>query len=520
MKVIISKGHLPILIIIFLLGLVVRSINFRESVYFGYDEARDAFVSQEIYTKGDLKLIGPQASAFSGIHHGPLYYYLIGPLFLLGKGDPYFVSVIFRIINTFGIVGVYVLGNLLFTPLVGLLSAFIYSVSYEQFIYAIFTGNPSISNVLWIVIFIGLGIICKHKNRTKQGLLLMFLGAASIPQFDMIGGYSLFVLVILLFLIRDKLKNIGIKEWLLIVFIGLSPLYTYIIAEVKNKFLATKILIGLITGGVSNVGSGDSMFLIFYRNILGLFKNNILDLKIGDWLITLLFILLLTYLISKTRSERKYQFVLVWILSIAFLVVAHGFMPFYSYAGVGIGVIIASAIFIGDVYKKNRIVAYLLLGTIVCSNLIKVVEQSSKSLIVEIKAQPGMKLSDEIEIIKRTYKYSNGAPFTIRITSMPYRIQTVWAYLYTQYGKNIYGYYPYLETGNVYGFPGELPVPTSGTTCSRFLIREPIRGIPENLIIKDVNEENIFSDYLMEEKIGDFILQYRRAKDENCHPQG
>src|SRR3989304_2711469 len=138
-------------------GILIRFINFRQSVYFGYDEARDAFVSQEIYTKGDFKLIGPQASMFEGIHHGPIYYYLIGPLFLLGKGDPYFVSIFFRLINSLGILGVFAIGVLFFNPIVGLISAFIYAFSYEQFIYAIFTGNPSVSNISWMILLPGGG---------------------------------------------------------------------------------------------------------------------------------------------------------------------------------------------------------------------------------------------------------------------------------------------------------------------------------------------------------------------------
>ena len=513
----IPKKYLYLLTFIFFIGLFVRFINFRQSVYFGYDEARDAFVSQEIFTKGDLKLIGPQASAFPGIHHGPLYYYLIGPLFLLGKGDPYFVSIIFRLINSLGIIGVYILGYLLFGPLVGLFSSFLYAISYEQFIYAIFTGNPSVSNVSWVVLFIGLGIIYKCKNHLKLGLILMLLGASIIPQFDMIVGYSLFVLVIILVLIRDRIKGLKLKELFFIFLIGLSPLYTYVLAELKNKFLATRTIFSLVSGGVSNVSFGDSMSKILLRNSLGLFRNNIIDLNLNDVVILTLFTSILIYLIYKSKKDKKYIFIVIWILSFLFLIIARGFMPFYSYAGVGIGLIVAFSIFLSDVFRFNKYAVVIVLIILTYSNLLKIIDQSSKSLIVEIKAQPGMKLSDEIKLIGKTYEYSEGNAFTIRVTSMPYRIQTVWAYLYRQYGKNIYGYYPYLETGNVLGFPGELPLPKMGTTCFRFLIREPVRGIPENLIIKDINEENNFSYIVTEERIGDFVLQNRFAKNPDCH---
>ncbi|KKQ45847.1 MAG: hypothetical protein US62_C0008G0001, partial [Candidatus Woesebacteria bacterium GW2011_GWA1_37_8] len=55
---------------VFVTAFFVRMINFRESVYFGYDEARDAYESQSIYKNLDLKVIGPP-TASSGLHHGP-----------------------------------------------------------------------------------------------------------------------------------------------------------------------------------------------------------------------------------------------------------------------------------------------------------------------------------------------------------------------------------------------------------------------------------------------------------------
>ena len=66
------------------------------------------------------------------------------------------------------------------------------------------------------------------------------------------------------------------------------------------------------------------------------------------------------------------------------------------------------------------------------------------------------------------------------------------------------------------GYPGHLPGPVKGTTCIRFLIREPVRGIPEVLINKDKDEENLFSDIIKVEKIGEFLLEIRKAKGE-CH---
>lgn len=508
---------ITLLILILTAGIIIRFINFRQSVYFGYDEARDAFISQEIYTKGDFKLIGPQASIFEGIHHGPIYYYLIGPLFLLGKGDPYFVSIFFRLINAFGIVGVFTIGTLFFEPLIGLLSAFIYAFSYEQFIYAIFTGNPSLSDISWIIMFIGAGILYRYKNKKILGLTLLFLGPSLAAQFDLMSGFSFLVAISALYLMKEKIKTISLKKWIFILGIGLSPLYTYVLAEIKFKFIATKTIIQILSSNTSIVRAGESIPSIVISNFLNLFRDNILGSFSNKYLAAFFSLILISYLAIKGRKDKKYYIFAIWILSLVFFVFTRGFMPFYSYAGVGIGVIIGFAILISKILKKSLFIGILLLTLIATGSLVRIIYQSSRSLIVDIKAQPGMRLLDEITIINKTYTYTKGQAFTIRVTSMPYKIQTVWAYLYNQYGLKKYGYLPLYETGNVFGFPGNLPSPKKGTTCLRFLIREPIRGIPENLIAKDETEENYFSNITKTEYIGNFILETRKAKGPNCH---
>jgi hypothetical protein len=506
-----------LLLAIFAFGLILRFVNFHESVYFGYDEARDAFDSQNIYLEKDLKISGAPASALIGVNHGPVYLYLIGPLFLLGKGDPFFVSAVFRIINALGIFLIFYLGKLYFSPKVGFLAGLIFAVSYEQYIYAIYTGNPSLSNIFWLVLFIGAGIVYRYKNKRILGLFLMFFGSTAILQFDLILSYSLATLGIILFLLRRKLKGLKLRDWVKVIFLGSIPAYTYPLAEIKNNFLGVKTLYTVLVQKGSFLSQGENFLMIFWRNFLGLFRDNILDFSLSGFWVALFFFLLIFLLILHSRKEEPNRLIIVWIGSIFFLLATRGFMPYYSYAGVGIGIIVGFSYLLYRVHGKNRTAAGVLILIVTISNVQKILPQSVKALIVEIKAQPGMKLSDEIRLIERTYEYAEGSKFTIRVTSMPYKVQTVWAYLYKQYGLSKYGYMPYLEGGNTLGYPGNLPVPIKGTTCVRYLIREPVRGIPEVLINNDVSEENLFSDVIKEEKVGEFVLQIRRAKDPGCY---
>ena len=114
------------------------------------------------------------------------------------------------------------------------------------------------------------------------------------------------------------------------------------------------------------------------------------------------------------------------------------------------------------------------------------------------------------------YSVASDRGFTVRVTSMPYGIQTVWAYLFNEYGSSKWEYLPFWETELIEGFPGKLPRPEKGTTCVRFLLREPVRGIPEVLIKNDIREEDLFSEIIEVESIGKFSLEVRYAKGE-CH---
>jgi hypothetical protein len=511
-----TKFNIRILILIFVIAIFVRFINFHQSLYFGYDEARDAYTSQEIYTQGDLKLSGAPASASAGINHGPVYLYIIGPLFLLGHGDPYFVSAIFRIINASGVFLIFILGSVYASTAVGLIAAFIYAVSFEQYIYAIYTGNPSLSVLFWPILLTGAGLVYK-KERRILGLFLMLFAAASVAQFDLIHVYAFGTLTILLFLLRNKIRGISFKSWFKIIILGLLPIYTYPLAEIKNHFLGIKTLFSIATNTEPFLSGGESKYMVLLRNFVRLFSDNILHFSLPFIISAILFAATLLFIFIKAKKNNILYFILIWIGSMAFLIGAKGFMPYYSYAGIGVGVILVVSILIKVVSNKNKFLIFLSLGVIALSNILLIKEQSLKALIVEIKAQPGMKLSDELTIIQKTYEYSKGEGFTIRITSMPYKIQTVWSYLYNQYGLPTYGYLPYLEGGNVEGYPGKLPLPISGTTCIRFYIKEPIRGIPQGLIDSDIQQEDLFSDVVKEETIGEFLLQTRKAKALDCH---
>lgn len=364
--------------------------------------------------------------------------------------------------------------------------------------------------------YLGLVILIKLEDKKQLGLFLMIFGGSLAVNFELVLIYVLLVLAVLLYLNKKEVASIMLKQKLIAVFAGLAPLYTYVLAELKTGFLASKTIVNILLKKEQLPVTDGNPLMVFMDRLQSLFRNNIFDYFLDGKIILLGVFAILIYLVLRSRREKKYLFIFLWTVSFFALVFAGGFMPLYSYAGVGVGLIIATAVLTRKFIENNIMLGLAIITLVLISNVSKIYTQAPKSLVLEIKAQPEVRLVDEIEIVNKTYKYSQNNKFTLRITSMPYKVQTVWAYVYKQYGLAKYGYLPYLETGNVLGFPGEFPTPVKGSTCSRFLIIEPTRGIPQHLILNDQKEEDLFSDVVSEEVVGKFVVQHRQSNSGDC----
>lgn len=501
-----------LLILIFLLALVIRFSFFRESTYFGFDEARDAFTSQEIYKNLDLKIIGPPAN-FPGLYHGPLHWYLMGPLYLLSGGNHYFVSAIFRILNALGVFLVYLIAFKFFNKKVALIAALLYSFSFEQTQYAMYVGHPALSAFSFLIMFYGASLI--YKDKDHKGLILMFVGSALAIHFELVAIYIPFVVLALLILLKDKVRKFSYKYWIVAFGLSLVCLSNFLVAEIRYDFQSAKALLALVGKGYRVMDPQDTAISLYIEMFLRLMHDNLVSF-LETKALMIVALAMITLLLVYLRRNKSIAIIFVWVFGNLVVLPFVSYNSYYANLGLGVGLIVGASFLISLAYQKSKALGILIVLVVLASNLHLILTQNKNSLIKEIKAQEFMKLSDELKVLDKIYSYSSGLGFTVRVTSMPYKIQTTWAYLFEFYGKKHWGYLPYWETELVQGYLGSLPRPVEGTTCIRFLIREPVRGIPEGLIKGNVEEENIFSKVVKEEYIGHFLLQYRQAHGE-CH---
>lgn len=503
--------------LIFLIAIVVRFLWFRESTYFGFDEARDAFTALSIYLEHDWKLIGPPATGNLGLFHGPLFWYFLGPTYLLGRGDVFFVSAVFRLINATGVFAVFYIAGNLFSPWVGLVASLFYAVSFEQYQYAMYVGNPTLGVWCWLLIFIGVVWLYKKKPLVKWAPALMLGGAALGMQLNLMFAYFFFPVLLLLWPLR---KNLVWNKRSVAAAIGAPAilLSTYLLGEMKRGFLSVKKALELVSSGWVIMSPGQTKTALYWEKFLAMFHDNLLFLPSEGTVITILALIVILLLVKFATTEKAVRLILVWIFAWVFLVPFGGHLAYYTHVGLSVGLLIGGAYLLSK-FATTPLgwLAYGLILVVVFSNLKLITTQAKDSLIFQIKPQPNMRLVDELTVIDMMYEGASGKGFTVRLTGIPYRIQTVWAYLFKQYGVPKWGYYPFWETGNIEGFPGYLPPPKSGTTCVRYLIREPLKGLPIEIINEDIKTENIFSQPTEKKEIGWFIWEKRRARDKACH---
>ena len=500
------------LIIIFILAFIIRFLYFPGNIYFGFDQARDAFAALEI-SAGNLKLIGPPTS-FPGLFHGVLYYYILAPLYFLGGGNPEFVAAFLRILNACGVFLIFNIASILFNRKVGLFAALLYAVNFEQSQFSIYMGNPTLANLSIMVMYLGLAlVIFKKKN---FGLLLVFFGLGFSIQFQFALFYLVIPMFLILFIFRKTFIKTPFKICLLAILIFILSVSTFILAEIKYGFKTVDALISLVNSeGGKNLSNIIDTYLYTIDKIVQF--NLTGNLQISVVIIILILVVLIFY-IRKKEYSKQLIFLSIWFFSLLVTFIINGGVSepqkniplYYPNIGVSIALIIFVSFLFGKIFERTKYLATILMILILLANYQKISIFNTKGTIIEINAQQGMLLSDEKQILDYIYHDSDGS-IAVKAVTMPFDINTTWSYLFEWYGLQKYGYLPIWNGKNAPGFPGNLKIQEAqeGLPQIRYVIIEPLRGVPMHLVRDYIKEEDYFTKIVDEKKIGQIMVQKR-----------
>ncbi|OGM26534.1 hypothetical protein A2627_00715 [Candidatus Woesebacteria bacterium RIFCSPHIGHO2_01_FULL_39_28] len=503
-----KKKYFIYLCLLFLIALCIRFLFFPKNVYFGFDQARDAYASLAV-AHGDLRIIGPP-TAIEGLNHGPLYYYIFAPIYLIGRGNPEWIAAFLRIVNSLGIFLVFVIGTIVFNKKVGLIAALFYAFSFEQIQYAIFLNHPSLAVISVLIFYLGLSLLIFRNN--EKGFMIALIGLALSIQFEFVMTYLFAVSLITYLVFRKKFLKIRKK----FVFEGFGffvlILSSFILSEIKFNFRGIKTVVNV----VSNIGQ-QKQSVNYLHNILFILKRSINDNLFSTdkffWVFILLLIFTVGYFCIKNSSRKKIVFLSIWLSGGILPYIRNtSTLPLYYYtAGASVSLIIFFALLVEKSFSKNKIMGIVLLIIPLISNIYLIRKYNPVGSIPEVNVQSGMLLSDEKRVVDYVYNKADNEPFSVNALTMPFYVNTTWSYLFEWYGQSQYHYLPVWGGTQALGYPGNLEVEKARSKLPQkiFLIIEPTRGIESYLIDKFFTEENYFTRITEERNFGGFKVQTR-----------
>ncbi len=492
------------LMVSIILGLFLRTHFLSKNILtFGYDQARDAYVSLQI-TKGDLKILGPSAST-PGLYHGVFYYYLLAPAYLIGHGSPITAAYWIAFLNSLTIPLVYYFVLLMTKKSINaLISAFIMSISFEASQYANWLSNPTIGILTVPLIYLGLWMWLKE--RKKAGVVLSGIALGLSIQAEIFLGYHIVPVIILLYLGRNNLSRKDIVTFALSLIVSLT---TMIAVEFKFGFKSIGGILNLLSAEdaiISSKGFGD-LFVLYFNQLGKAFAYTVYPGNVG-YGATFVLILGAIALLKKRWNISWQKLLSIWLFSHVIVVSMGGTSSPFLLVGMAPAIAMIVGINIGRWWDgKNKIIAGLLLAIITFGNLRMIFRENIRGQTI-FAIQKDMLLKNQLLAIDYTYLSSAGKQFSINSLTSPLWINIVWTYLYKWYGLEKYGYLPQWHGRDQIGQLDSLPH-TNLATHDYYLIIEPMDGIPNRYLGETISEEDNLSKLVEEVNFGSLRVQKR-----------
>ena len=470
---------------------------FQGGLSFHYDMARDGFEAQQIWKNYHFKILGPPTST-PGLFHGVFYYYLIAPFYGLSQGDPRVVAVFLSFLNSLVIIPIMLLAKDLFKSVKwAALAGFFFAVSFEATQYGPWISNPAPAVLSVALFFLGLHLWQKGKN---YGLYLAVFSAALSTQFQFFLIYLFLLIPVfgIFFKTKTNQKTIG-KACL----IGGLGLINFFIAAVKFKTAGDSF------SGFLNISTaGQIDFRPQFTDALLNFINRFTEIFTLNFFPTNILLggILAVCVLYAIRKERLLMFYLFSNLPVY---IFGGHTNTYANVGLAVPAILGTVVLFRQVGKMNKILVLIIIFLSLLSNISAIFKYNPGGQIVLVIPNE-MNLKNELRLIDQTYKEASGSAFSINTITLPLWTNTTWAYLYSWYGKNKYGYVPDFYGHNQIGLLGENSLEKIDKPLNKtFLIMEPADGIPTQYYTQDLDTENSKTKLMREINYGAIKLQVR-----------
>ena len=496
------------LLLIILVALFLRLIYFKNITFF-YDQARDALTSMEIWQGDPIKILGPQTD-FPGLHHGPLYWYLISPIYFFSKGNIFLVKFFLISLSFINLFFVYDLSQKLFKKRgLSLLATFLFAISFEAIQYSRWLSNPAPALLTTTISFWALYQLIQNKNWALIPLLISF--GLSI-QFQLFLVYQLLVFIIIWIVIKGpKLPKIPLKTIFISVTGFLLTVSTYLAAELKFNFQGLKAFGAFFSTQTFFGGSFMEIFFRYFDRLTNIFFLNIWGLNLFlAGLITIATLYFTCLSIKKNIYKKELLFLLFWTLSPIIINFFSGPNANFINLGALPGIIILTAYFLYILREKKQLLFPVAIAIIILGNFNLILTKNKEGEVL-FTVQKQMILSDELKVIDWIYQQAENKPFKLNTITAPLFINGLWSELFNWYGKTKYGYMPFWWGETQVNVPGsKIKFADDSPGELHFVIIEPGAKGDDDFTKAIRALENTRSQIIETKTIGSFTIEKRK----------
>lgn len=307
------------LIIIWLLGLFLRTFDQSSRLGFYYDQGRDAQIAADILAGINFPAIGP-TTGMSNIYLGPFWYYLITPAYWISRGHPAMAAAFLSLLESLTIIAIFLITKKYAGSKAAFVSALIWAFSYYLIRSSRWFSNPTPLPLLVILInYFLLKFI--ETTQTKYFICLSVLLGLSLQLEFASAVFFIPVIAIYLLIYLKIFTKKFFFQFLISIFFFLLLLVPQLLFDIKNNFIITRGFFNLFSGQSFNY-SGSSFAIPGWEFFSGRSINyyqyffNKLDPNLTSISLLFLtsFIFCLFILFKKYRTNNFFVLQLLWLL--------------------------------------------------------------------------------------------------------------------------------------------------------------------------------------------------------------
>jgi hypothetical protein len=315
------------------LGILLRVWNFRNSLYFIYDQGRDALVLEKI-VHGNPVLVGP-TTGLGGLFLGPLWYYISLPGFVLSGGNPYGLCLYLILLSCLALPMFWFLSHKLFQEKIwAVVCAVLLAIVPGSIQASIFVWNPLLS----VPLMTGALLAFWKARRSRVWLAIGFLLLSLTLQSEF--AYAIFFLPIVFLLIPWIRQKLNWRDFAVSIAAGGITLLPQLLFELRNKFIMTTSLLHSMSDTSQSV-SWQELWAVRPQQLLNVTRLLLLGESFSSWMYSAVLILLFVLaffglgrklLIQKMSDEKSPKVkalekssLFLWKLTLLFAIIPYPF---------------------------------------------------------------------------------------------------------------------------------------------------------------------------------------------------